>query len=49
MPLQIGDIVKTHSDVSELMKYSNYKPKTNIDKGIKKFIKWYKKYYNINN
>jgi len=41
LPLQIGDIFKTHSDIKKLKKYTNYKPKTNIEVGISKFIEWY--------
>ena len=48
LPLQLGDIKKTHSDISLLKKYSNYHPKTNIKKGIQEFIIWYKKHYKIN-
>jgi len=48
LPLQVGDIVKTHADIKKLKKYSNYSPKTNIEKGIMKFIEWYKDYYKIN-
>ncbi len=48
LPLQVGDILKTHSDISSLRKYAKYKPKTNINKGIVKFIEWYKEYYKIN-
>ncbi len=47
MPLQTGDVKKTHSDISFLKKITNYKPKTRIDDGIKEFIKWYKEYFRI--
>ena len=47
LPLQIGDIKKTHSNISSLKKYTKYKPKTNIKLGIGKFIDWYKYYYKI--
>tara|TARA_Y100001970_G_C14155471_1_gene815281 strand:- start:542 stop:1504 length:963 start_codon:yes stop_codon:yes gene_type:complete len=46
LPLQVGDVKKTHSSIAALNKYSKYKPQTNIKKGIKLFIDWYKKYYN---
>ena len=45
LPLQLGDIKKTHSDISLLNKYSNYNPKTDIEEGIHKFIDWYLEYY----
>ena len=47
LPLQLGDVKKTHSSINKLHKYSSYQPKTNIKKGIKNFINWYKKYYGI--
>jgi len=45
LPLQLGDIRKTHSDISVLNNYSNYLPKTDIEEGIDKFIDWYLEYY----
>ena len=48
LPLQVGDVVKTHSNINKLKKYTGYKPKTNIKIGIQKFIEWYKDYYRIN-
>ena len=48
LPLQTGDIVKTHSNINKLKKYTGYKPKTNIKIGISRFIEWYKEYYRAN-
>ena len=48
LPLPVGDIVKTHSNINKLKKYSGYKPKTNIKNGISRFIEWYKDYYKTN-
>jgi len=45
LPLQLGDIKKTHSDITKLNSYSGYNPKISIEVGIKKFIDWYKEYY----
>ena len=45
LPLQTGDVIKTHSDISKLNKYSGYKSKIDINTGIKYFIKWYLNYY----
>ena len=45
IPLQLGDIKKTHSDISSLKKFSNYQPNTDIEKGISEFIDWYLAYY----
>jgi len=45
MPLQSGDIPKTHADVSNLVKEINYHPNTSIKKGISNFIDWYLDFY----
>lgn len=47
MPMQPGDVPATHADVSHLEKDVQYKPKTQIEDGIGKFIKWYREYYQI--
>jgi len=46
-PMQPGDVVKTWANVNDLMKDFSYKPRTNINDGIKSFYDWYKSYYNI--
>ena len=47
LPLQQGDIKKTHSDISSIRKYTNYSPKFDIDSGIKEFVDWYVDYFKI--
>ena len=46
-PLQLGDVVASHADVSGLVKDFGYKPSITVDEGIREFISWYKEYYNI--
>ena len=43
---QLGDVLKTHADISNLKRKIGFKPKYNIELGIKKFVEWYKNYYN---
>jgi UDP-glucuronate 4-epimerase len=45
LPLQQGDIVKTHASIKKIKKYYNFKPVTNVEKGISNFINWYKSYF----
>ena len=45
--IQPGDVVSTWADISELKRNLNYSPSTSIESGVKKFVNWYKKYYNI--
>jgi len=47
LPMQIGDVENTESNVDILFDLINYKPKISIDEGIPKFINWYKSYYGI--
>ena len=44
-PMQKGDIHKTHGDNKKMLRLINFAPKTNIEIGIKKFVKWYKLYF----
>ncbi len=44
LPLQPGDVPATYADVDDLVKDFDYKPDTSIDKGIERFVSWYKEY-----
>ena len=45
LPMQLGDIYKTSADISLAKKELGYKPNTNIEIGVKKFVEWYKNFY----
>ena len=45
LPMQMGDVHSTLADTSLLEQYINFKPQTSLDFGIKKFIEWYRLYY----
>lgn len=47
LPLQPGDVPDTYADVEDLVKDFDYKPSTDVQNGIDKFIHWYKDYYKI--
>ncbi len=47
LPLQPGDVPDTYADVEDLVKDFDYKPSMDVQKGIDKFIHWYKDYYKI--
>jgi len=46
-PLQAGDVVSTHADVSPLEKAFDYKPAVSVKEGVEKFVAWYRSYYKI--
>lgn len=45
--MQAGDVLKTYADISELELVAGYRPKTKIDIGLRKFVEWYKEYYEV--
>ena len=45
LPMQAGDVQDTYADVSHLMRDFDYLPKTSLDVGVEKFVKWYKTFY----
>jgi UDP-glucuronate 4-epimerase len=47
MPLQPGDVIDTYADVKDLIEDFKYSPSISIQKGVSKFIEWYKDYYNV--
>lgn len=47
LPMQPGDVPRTEADVTDLVENLGYKPNTPVQKGIERFIEWYKKYFKI--
>lgn len=47
MPMQPGDVKETFADTSKAKELLGYEAKVDVEEGVKKFIKWYKEYYNI--
>ncbi len=45
LPLQIGDVPDTYADVTDLVEQFDYKPNTPVQKGIAKFVEWYRQYF----
>ena len=44
LPMQDGDVVRTFADVSALERITGFKPATQLQTGINKFVKWYETY-----
>ncbi len=45
LPMQPGDVVDTWADSSDLARDVGYQPTTPIEVGVKKFVDWYRDYY----
>lgn len=44
VPDQPGDVPITYADISKAKKELGYNPRTDLESGIEKFVKWYKKF-----
>ena len=44
-PMQPGDVVATHADVSALRAWTGVSPRTPLTVGIARFVEWFKRYY----
>lgn len=45
LPMQPGDVHETYADTTLLTADTGYKPGTPLEKGIEKFLDWYREYY----
>ncbi len=45
LPMQPGDVPATAADVSRLQNAVDFRPKTEVETGIAKFVDWYRSYY----
>jgi UDP-glucuronate 4-epimerase len=47
MSMQMGDMPATFADVRELESAVGFKPSTSVSLGVKKFVDWYRDYYQV--
>jgi UDP-glucuronate 4-epimerase len=47
LPLQPGDVPATWADCAALEKDTGYRPRTDVREGIKRFVSWYRGFYNV--
>jgi len=45
MPMQDGDVPATYADVEDLVRDVGYKPDTDVEEGVARFVAWYREYY----
>jgi UDP-glucuronate 4-epimerase len=46
-PMQVGDVKETFADISAIEKDHGFEPKTSIDEGIPRFVRWYCEYHGL--
>lgn len=44
MPMQAGDVLATYANVNDLQRDVGYAPSTSLQKGLKKWVQWYRDY-----
>ncbi|MGP0834112.1 NAD-dependent epimerase [Serratia sp. CY85251] len=47
LPMQPGDVMDTSADTAELYRDIGFKPETSVEKGVKRFVDWYKAFYQV--
>jgi UDP-glucuronate 4-epimerase len=47
LPLQAGDVPDTFADVEDLVRDVGYRPATPIETGVRRFVDWYRQYYQV--
>jgi len=47
LPMQAGDVEATCADVADLVRDTGFQPGTPLEVGIKKFVDWYREYYQV--
>ena len=46
-PMQMGDVKQTNANNTKVVKITGYKPKIDIEIGVKNFIEWFKNYHSV--
>ena len=47
LPLQPGDVPDTLADIDDLTALTGYRPRTSIEEGVPRFVKWYREFYGV--
>jgi UDP-glucuronate 4-epimerase len=47
LPMQPGDLPDTYADVEALARDVGYRPSTDLETGVKRFVEWYLEYYRL--
>jgi UDP-glucuronate 4-epimerase len=47
LPMQDGDVPATYADTRALNEWVGFAPATPIDKGVQRFVDWYRSYYKV--
>ena len=46
-PMQIGDVKETFADISAIERDLGFAPRTTIEEGVPRFVRWYREYHQV--
>jgi len=46
-PMQAGDVMETFADIGAIERDLGFRPRTPIDEGICRFVRWFRDYHNL--
>ncbi|MBI4437466.1 GDP-mannose 4,6-dehydratase [Candidatus Uhrbacteria bacterium] len=47
LPMQPGDVKQTWADITQAKALLGWEPNVNLEKGVPKFVEWYREYYGV--
>jgi UDP-glucuronate 4-epimerase len=47
LPMQPGDVPETYADIEDLAREVGFRPRTDIEQGVAKFVEWYRGFYRV--
>ncbi|WP_065357679.1 NAD-dependent epimerase [Kluyvera georgiana] len=47
MPMQAGDVLETSAETQPLYDLVGFRPETSVKDGVKNFVEWYRKFYQV--
>ncbi len=47
LPMQPGDVPATYADVDDLARDVGFMPRTSLEDGVERFVRWYRDYYRM--
>ena len=47
LPLQNGDVLATHADISMMQKIVGYTPQAQVAEGVHRYVEWYRDYFRV--
>jgi UDP-glucuronate 4-epimerase len=45
LPMQPGEVPETYADIEDLAREVGFRPRTDIEQGVAKFVEWYRGFY----